>query len=143
MCAALYLIGPLLITLFYSTRFISSIAPFKILLVGIVAMSGWRILSNDLYGRGLPMINTYISAASIFLSVVLNIIMIPRFGINGAAWATSISYLTSFAAIVVVYRKISDNRFKDILFVNVSDIHYYVSLFFIGAKKLLIFGSKK
>jgi len=140
-CIFLFFIGPYLIGFFYSSSFSDSIAPFKILLAGIVAMSGWRILSSDFYGRGLPMINTYISAASVAVSIALNIVLIPQLGIIGAAWATSISYIASFLMILLVYRKISGNRIRDVLFMNGSDIVYYKRM--MSNFKNMVFTDKK
>lgn len=49
----------------------------------------WRILANDLYGRGKPELNIYVSLVSVMLNIILNILWIPKFGIAGAASATS------------------------------------------------------
>jgi len=75
------------------------------------------------------MINTYISSVSVVVSIVLNILLIPKFGIVGAAWATSLSYMANFTIIVLVYRKISGNRIRNTVLVNVSDIKYYFKMF--------------
>jgi len=117
----LFAIGRWLIILLYSERFANSVAPFQILLIGVVTMSAWRILANDLYGRGKPMLNTYITASSVILNIILNIIWIPKFGISGAALASSISYTFALIIIIMIYSEISSNRVKDIIFVKKSD----------------------
>ena len=125
-CAILLLfLGKLLIILFYSNKFLDSILPFRILLIGTVIMSGWRILANDIYGRGKPELNIYISFISVILNIVLNILWIPKYGINGAAWATSISYSVAFVLIIIVYSKISKNYLIKIIFINKSDVFLY------------------
>jgi Na+-driven multidrug efflux pump len=102
--------------------------PFQILLIGLITISGWKILANDLYGRGKPMLNTNITITSVILNIILNIILIPKSGIAGAAWATSISYSFAFVAIVVAYSKISGNRIIDIIFIKKSDFKFYRNL---------------
>ena len=121
----LFVLGHWIITLLYSMRFLESILPFHILLIGSVTMSGWRILANDLYGRGRPELNIYISLASVALNIILNILWIPNFGIAGAAWATSISYTFAFILIVIVYSKISKNSIARIILIEKSDIVLY------------------
>lgn len=68
---ALFFLGRLLIVLFYSEKFSASVLPFQILLIGAVTMSGWRVLGNDLYGRGKPESNIYVSLTSVVLNVIL------------------------------------------------------------------------
>jgi len=121
----LFFVGRLLIVLFYSSKFSPSIKPFQILLIGTVTMGGWKILANDLYGRGKPEVN---SLVSVLTNVLLNIIWIPKFGISGAAWATSISYTLSLLAIIVVYSKISENKILSLVLFKKSDITSYKNL---------------
>ena len=71
------------------------------------------------------MLNTYITGASVILNITLNIFWIPKFGILGAAWATSISYAVALLITLIIYRKISGNRIKDIIFIKKSDLKFY------------------
>ena len=121
----LFLSGRWLIILLYSKKFLQSVASFQILLIGGIAVAGGRILTSDLFGRGKPMVNTYIAIIAMLLNIVLNIILIPRYGINGAAWASTISYVLLFALKLIVYSRISGNRIVDILFIKKSDLKYY------------------
>jgi len=132
----LYFLGEWLITLLYSSDFLESFSPFKILLIGTIFVSGSKILANDIAGRGKPMVNTYINIASLIIDVVLNILLIPPHGIAGAAYATTISYSFVFFVRSIVYARISGNRIRDFLFVKYSDFTLYMSLFkSIGFKK--------
>ena len=124
----LFVLGHWIIILFYSEKFLNSVLLFKILLIGAVTMSGWRVLANDLYGRGRPELNIYISLASVTLNIILNILWIPKFGIAGAAWATSISYTFAFVVIIVVYSKISGNKMWNIILPQDADFHFYRNL---------------
>ena len=129
LCAIfLFLIGRWLIILLYSKEFSDSVLPFQILLIGSITISGWRILANDLYGRGKPLLNSYITGVSVIINIILNIIFIPKFGISGASWATAISYTIALIMITIVYSRISGNRITDILFVKKSDLKYYKNI---------------
>lgn len=124
----LFFLGRLLIFLFYSEKFSASVLPFQILLIGVVAMGGWRILTNDLYGRGKPELNIYISLTSVVLNIILNILWIPKFGIAGAAWASSVSYTVAFVAVAIVYSKISGNKLWSIILPQKADFLFYRNL---------------
>jgi O-antigen/teichoic acid export membrane protein len=134
----LFILSHWIIVLFFSEAFFDSILPFQILLIGTVAVSGWRILVNDLASRGKPMLNTYIIGISLFLNIILNILWIPKFGIIGAAWATAISYTVALLITIVIYSKISDNKIRDIIFIKKSDFKFYQNLFFILKNRLKI-----
>jgi O-antigen/teichoic acid export membrane protein len=125
---ALLFLGPKIIILLYSSDYFESIHSFKILLLGIIAISGSRILSNDLSGRGRLIENMYINIISISLNIILNIILIPKYKVEGAAWATSVSYSITFLMKLWVYSRISGNSLKNILFIKKSDIIIYKNI---------------
>lgn len=123
----LFLLGRWLIVLFYSKTFLESVLPFQILLIGTLGVSGSRILTNDLAGRGKPIINTYLAIVTLILNILLNIMWIPQVGIIGAAWATAVSYTFMFISKALIYDRISGNRFKDLIFLKKSDLMLYRS----------------
>lgn len=117
-----------LIVLFYSKEFLSSVLPFRILLPAIVAFAGSQILAVDFIGRGKPMLNTYVNGGTLLLSIILSIILIPKFGIEGAAWALTVSYIAMFISKLIIYSKISKNRIKDVILFSSQDIEFYKNL---------------
>lgn len=126
---ALFVSARWLIILLYSDVFQKSINPFKILLIGAVAISGWKILENDLKGRGKPMLNTYITGVATIVNIILYILWIPKFGILGASLAASISHVIALSITLLVYCKISGNKIKDVIFIKKSDLKVYHSIF--------------
>jgi len=121
----LFFLSRVLIVTFYSMKFVNSIVPFQILLIGAVTMSGWRILAVDIYGRGRPELNIYISSMCLLLNVLLNLFLIPKYGIVGAAWATSCSYTLAFVLITIVYHKLFDVEITDMILIKISDLKFY------------------
>lgn len=125
----LFILARLVIVFFYSEKFLDSVQIFQILLIGTLFISGWRILANDIIARGKPMVNTYITGFSLALNIILNIVLIPLWGITGAAWTTTISYLAMFIITVFVYGKISGNTLKEIIIFQRSDLKFYKNIF--------------
>lgn len=76
-----------------------------LLLPGAVALSGSKILSNELVARGYPGINTVIALAGALVTVGADYILIPRAGILGASVASSIGYSASFAMTWMAFRR--------------------------------------
>jgi len=122
---ALIVFGKWLILLLYSQKFLESLAPFQILLIGTVPIAGWLILNTDIFAQGKPMINTYIFAASVACNIIFDLLWIPAFGLIGAAWALTVSYFLIFILTLIAYMKISQNILTDVIFVKPSDFLYY------------------
>jgi len=129
MAILLFFVGPWLIPFLYSEKFLPSIQPFQILLLGSLAFCGMGILGNDLSARGKPQLMTYTVGISMILNIILNILWIPKWGITGAAWATSFSYLVCLGIIIFLYSKTSGNKISEILFFQKNDLIFYRNLF--------------
>lgn len=71
---------------------------FVWLLPGVVAASGSRVYANCIAAAGKPEWNMYVSFLVMIINIVGNIILIPEYGIVGAALATSLSYLFNAVA---------------------------------------------
>ena len=74
------------------TKYIRSNDIFIILLVGIIINSYFIILSNYFVQSKKPLIESNISLIVVVSNVILDLSLIPSFGLEGAAIATSISY---------------------------------------------------
>jgi O-antigen/teichoic acid export membrane protein len=96
-----------LVELLYSSRFSASANVVRILVPGIVLFSAARVVTNDIAARGRPLVNSVVAAASVVCNVALNVVLIPRYGINGAAWASTCSYALLFLATIGVYRSVT------------------------------------
>jgi len=122
----LFLLSKWLILLLYSDKFLPSVAPLQILLIGVVAISVERVLVNDILARGKPMINTYITFVALVANITLNVIFIPKYGVIGAAWATNLTYTLNSVIKILVYCKLSGNSVSDVIIFKKSDIKLYL-----------------
>jgi len=76
-----------------------------LLLPGAVALSGSKILANELTARGFPGMNTVVAALGATATIASDILLIPRYGIAGAAIASSIGYTLTFVLVLFVFRR--------------------------------------
>ena len=74
------------------------------LMPGAIALSGTKILANDLTGRGYPGINTVIAVCTLIITVIGDVLLIPRHGIIGAAAASSVGYSVSLVLTLGAFR---------------------------------------
>lgn len=116
-----------LIGLLFGQSFLPAANILKILLPGILCLSLSKVLGSDISARGFPHYNSTASILSFATAVILNFILIPAYGLPGAAAATSISYFANAAAMVYFFRKISGARISGIFIPERKDAEFYLS----------------
>ncbi len=110
-----------IVLLLYSDAYLPSVKALQMLLVGIVSLSTGRVFANDIAGRGHPMLNTYIGIIIVVVNVILNITWIPKYGIVGAAAASTVAYTVAFGGYLYFYSRLSGNSWVVVLLPQQSD----------------------
>ncbi len=95
--------------------------PLMLLMPGIFTLSLAKMFATDLFSRGKPHYAMWISILSLVLNISFNLYMIPKWGMNGAAIASSLSYTFSFLCFLYFYVKVSGERSRDIFLPKMSD----------------------
>lgn len=86
----------------FGSQFAKAPQAILALLPGILALAVWKTLVSDLAGRGFPTVKSTSAAVALVATVAGDLLLIPRFGIVGAAAASSVAYTA--AALVVTRR---------------------------------------
>lgn len=123
----LYFTADLIITMIYDKQYSDSIAPFKVLLLGIFSLSLGRILANDIAARGKPELNALSNLIGLVINVTMNIILIPKMGIVGAAVATSASYTITSIMFVISFLKVTGLTLVDLFVINKSEVKIVIN----------------
>ena len=92
-----------IIHLIYGENFIAGSLSLKILIWGLIIHLFNNILGRVLYGLNQEKYFVKISIYSMMVNIACNILLIPHYGINGAAVSTIVSFLVSFS---MHYRKL-------------------------------------
>lgn len=108
----LTIIGKPLIRLIYSSAFITAYTPLLLLLPGVILLGGGKVLTNEIAGRGYPHYNSINAGLALVLTTILDLILIPKYGIEGAAIASSVAYTTIFITSVGFYLYVSKEKFS-------------------------------
>ena len=117
----LFLISKQVILLLYSDAFLPAVSPLQGLVVGIIALAPSRVLANDIAGRGRPALNAYRGLITVFINITLNLLWIPRYGIVGSAWASTVAYTASFIGALLIYCHLSGNPWTVVLLPQPED----------------------
>jgi O-antigen/teichoic acid export membrane protein len=122
------ILGPRLVRLFYGSAFADAGVALRLIIPGVVAYSVVAVLSRYLSGRGRPGTGTLILLFGLGVNVVANLILVPRFGILGAATASSLSYGVTALVTLTAFIRISGRGVAETLIVRRSDIAAAVGL---------------
>ena len=83
----LALVADWLVLFLFGEGFSGSVPVLRLLLVAVVLSGGWRILSNDLNGQGYSYLSAIVNITSTIFGLGIAWLILPKIGINGAAWA--------------------------------------------------------
>lgn len=87
-----------LVTLAYSSRYIEAAEPLSVLVFGLGLIAVFNVLCNIVMGSGRPGVALGIALPLVLVDIVLNVTLIPPYGLLGAAIATT---LTGFIGMIV------------------------------------------
>lgn len=126
-----------LIILLFGVSFLPALRPLYILIPGIIIFSICKVLCNEITGRGKPLINIVAAGISLLVNIPLNLLLIPRMGIEGAALASTISYSACAFIVLIMFLRISQAKFSDIVIIKKEDLQLYTAVLLSGLKLVL------
>ncbi|MDT3712362.1 polysaccharide biosynthesis protein [Pseudomonas soli] len=106
-CLGMALIGHWLIVTLFGADYAPAYPALLALLPGLLGLCYASILRLDLLGKNRPGTVSLMMGAGAALNLMLNILLIPAWGIVGAAAASSIAYLAVTVAMLVLYCRLS------------------------------------
>lgn len=116
------ILGPRLVRIVYGSQFTDAGVALRLIIPGVVAYSVVAVLSRYLTGRGRPGTATLILVLGLVVNVIANFWLVPRFGILGAATASSLSYALTAVVFVIVFVRVSNRGVIETLVLRRSDL---------------------
>lgn len=126
--AGLFIVSRWVVLIVFGPTMLPAVQPLWLLLPGVVALSAGKVIASYLSGIGRPIYATYISAVTVVLTVFLDLTLIPRFGIQGAAVSSSTVYITATALSIVVFIRESGSGWWETLVIQPADFARYREL---------------
>src|SRR5262249_21364575 len=119
--ALLALVSPLAIPPLFGARFASSVPVIWWILPGTVALALGKVAASDLAGRRKTYYTSIFGILSLVITALLDILLIPRMGIAGAALASSVAYTIYGVLLLVALRHELQVSWSAILIPSPSD----------------------
>lgn len=118
----LAIFAPVIIRILYGTEFIEAGSILRILLPGACLITVSKVLHPDLAARGYPLFALRVFILTLIINVVLNLVLIPQYGIYGAAFASTVSYSLAGIGYSIVYSRKEKVALKTIFLIQSSDV---------------------
>ena len=111
-----------MIPIVYGTEFGPSVSVFLILLPSGLFYTLHKVLGSSLSANGMPQVTVFSGLASLPVTIGLNLVLVPAWGIQGAAVASDVAYAINAAVVLGFFLKVSKLPLRDVLFFNGEDI---------------------
>jgi O-antigen/teichoic acid export membrane protein len=121
-------LAPLLVLLLFGSAFMPAVVPLWVLLPGVVALGLDKPIASYQLGRGRPQISLYVAMFATPITIAAYVLLIPRYGIVGAAAGSTISYVATTAIEIVYLHRVSPLRFRSLVIPRRSDWRLYASV---------------
>jgi O-antigen/teichoic acid export membrane protein len=120
-------LAPLLVLVLFGSAFLPAVVPLWVLLPGVVALGLDKPIASYQLGRGRPQISLYVALFATPITVAAYVLLIPRYGIVGAAAGSTISYIATTAIEIVYLHRVSPLRLRNLVIPRRSDWRLYAS----------------
>ena len=118
---AFVLLGKFLLRILYGIDFVPAYGVYLWLVPASYGLSFGSFFNNYLNSKGFPPITILIPAISLGLNIGLNLLMIPRWGLTGAAIASGIAYLLWFFLIIIYEQRRTKGAMLPVLIPSKQD----------------------
>jgi O-antigen/teichoic acid export membrane protein len=115
LAVVLAIVSPVLLVLLFGAAYRGATPALLILLVAMLPLALTRVRAADLKGRGRPGLVSAATGVGAVVTVGADIALIPRHGIEGAAFASVIAYAVTAAVLLGCYRRTSAGRLTMLL----------------------------
>ena len=111
-----------IITTLYGIDFRGSVIVTQYILIGVVLFNSFQILNSYYESSGQPLKILTFTFPALLINLTINLILIPKFGINGAVWSTNISYLVCSVLFTLRFSLKENIPLQDMLFLKKTEV---------------------
>jgi O-antigen/teichoic acid export membrane protein len=121
----LAIFGGLAIKIAFGSSYAGAIEPMYILLPGMLFLGMGSVVTGNLRGIARPGVSSIIAGVTMAITIGLDVLLIPKWGINGAALASTIAYTFHGTTCVLVLSRITGIPLRNLIVPTASDWRAY------------------
>ena len=118
-------VGSQVLTIFYGNRYAPAIPPMLLMLPGIIMISLYQILTRNFTSRNRQQVNIVAAGIALGVNFTSNLILIPRYGIAGAAVSTAVWYTLAALLLLIVFLRESGSGLRATVMIRATDLASY------------------
>lgn len=127
-CAlVMFVAAPILCTTIFGEEFRDSVGMLRVLVFAAFGVGAVKLLGSALVTQGRPGLQSAAIGAGFVLSVVLDVILIPPFGGQGAAFAAAIAHSTAGAVVCAIFLRTLGGRPTDLI-PRAGDVRWFAAM---------------
>lgn len=117
------------IHIMYGQEFLPAHIPLLVLIPGILFFAMENVMVMYLAAHNFPKAIAFSWVAVTTLNIIINLIIIPKIGITGAALSSTISYFLIFFIVLIIYLRRSKSNLTDLFIIKKDDILSIINAF--------------
>lgn len=130
MAIGVTVLSKLFINILYGEEYDGAYIVTNISVWGTIFMVFFKMVSQYNVANHKQAYNILFLTIAIVVNIIMNLILIPKFGINGAAISTALGYLISSALFLIYFHRISKIEYNKLIFIQKSDIENLYKLIY-------------
>jgi O-antigen/teichoic acid export membrane protein len=111
-----------LVPFIYGAAYAASVVPLLILLPGIVVMGIYKVVTRNFSSRDRQQVSILAAFLALSMNVALNVVLIPIWGVSGAALASTLAYSSAGLIMLFAFQRESQLPWSEILLPRVSEL---------------------
>lgn len=129
MAVPIAVLAPWLLRYLFGADYEEAAWALRILCIGTLLYAPQAVISNFYTVQmGKPWISLLLAGGSCLISIAISLVLIPRVGFVGGAWATAVSYAITAVISTALFMRVADVRFRDLWRIRREDVMSYVRL---------------
>lgn len=112
-----------LIPILFGFAFKESFYVLCYLILGVIALTIFHNIHIFAAGQGKPYLAIYTFAPALFINILLNFILIPKYDFIGSSIASMVSYTIATIAYIYIFNRIYKTCFSDFFIPKLQDIN--------------------
>lgn len=130
------ILGKYLIPLVYGDEFTASVSAFRIILFATLFTGLTKTFATYLASENKIKFNLYATIVGLSITIIFNILLIPKYGIIGAAYTSLMAYFSIFAVVYYVSIKLNNQLSLNCFIITKNDILKLQSIYYEKFRKL-------
>jgi O-antigen/teichoic acid export membrane protein len=122
LAVVVFVTAPWIVRWVFGPEFAEAAPGARMLLPGVIALAFWQLATFELAGRGRVWLMSVSAFCGVGVTLLLDLVLVPRYDVRGAAIASSIGYIVTAAVVLPGVQRVLGYRLRDLFLARRSDL---------------------